>query len=188
MIEKLGRFTLSAREEGGVEVSSGDIKPSKVMCERSLVGRIFGGNAVNYTGLKQTMTKLWCVEGSLKVIEMENKMYQFVFSSDEERQRVLDKRPWTFDNQVLVLLPWKDEIGLEEKAFLSTQMWVQAWNIPAQWLSSATVWKLGQVFDHCLNVEIPESGSKEGRYAKLLVEVDLTQPLLRGTNLRCNGE
>lgn len=35
---------------------------------------------------------------------------------------------------------------------------------------------------------IPESGSKEGRYAKLLVEVDLTKPLIRGTKLRCNGE
>lgn len=68
-------------------------------------------------------------------------------------------------------------------------MWVQAWNIPAHWLSSATVWKIRQVFDHCLNVVvIPESGNKEWRYAKLLVEVDLTQPLLRGTNIRCNGE
>lgn len=35
---------------------------------------------------------------------------------------------------------------------------------------------------------ISENGSKEGRYAKLLVEIDLTKPLIRGTKLRCNGE
>lgn len=35
---------------------------------------------------------------------------------------------------------------------------------------------------------IPESGSKDGWYAKLLVEVDLSKLLVRGTNLRCNRE
>lgn len=35
---------------------------------------------------------------------------------------------------------------------------------------------------------IPEHGSKEGRYAKLLVEVDLYKPLLRGTMLNLEEE
>lgn len=35
---------------------------------------------------------------------------------------------------------------------------------------------------------IPEYGNKEGRYAKLLVEVDLMKPLIRGSKLRCNGD
>lgn len=57
------------------------------------MGRIYGENAVNFTGLKQTMTKLWCVEGSLKMVELKNKMYQFVFSK-KEGKRVLEKIPW----------------------------------------------------------------------------------------------
>lgn len=75
MLEKLGRFNLSEREELGVELSARDIKPSGDQCDRSLVGKIFGENAVNFTGLKQTMTMLWCVEGNLKVIELKNKLY-----------------------------------------------------------------------------------------------------------------
>lgn len=35
---------------------------------------------------------------------------------------------------------------------------------------------------------IPENGCKESRYAKLLVEVDLTKSLIWGTKLRCNGK
>lgn len=35
---------------------------------------------------------------------------------------------------------------------------------------------------------IREYGSKVGRYAKLLIEVDLTKPLVRGTKWCCNGE
>lgn len=35
---------------------------------------------------------------------------------------------------------------------------------------------------------IPESGSKEGRFAKMLVEVNLTQPLIRATTIYFEGE
>lgn len=35
---------------------------------------------------------------------------------------------------------------------------------------------------------ILEYGSKGGRYAKLLVEVYLTKPLVKGTKLRYNGK
>lgn len=44
------------------------------------------------------------------------------------------------------------------------------------------------MFPQCLNVFIPEIDSKEGRCAKLLVEVDLSKPLIRGTKLSFEGE
>lgn len=72
--------------------------------------------------------------------------------------------------------------------FFSTLIWIQAWQIPVQWLSNETTWKLGRIFNKCHKVVIPEAGSKDVRYAKLLVEVDLTKPLIRGTKLRCNGK
>lgn len=172
----------------GVDLDPTDIKGSEDLCEKSLVGRIFGDFSVNYTGLKQTMTKLWCDEGELRVIELKHQTYQFVFTKDEERKRVLDKRPWTFDNQLLVIHPWQEGIDSNPSAFSVTPIWLQAWRIPVQWLSSETIWRLGGIFNKCLKVVIPEYGNREGRYAKLLVEIDLMKPLIRGTKLRCKGD
>lgn len=78
------------------------------------------------------MEILWCAEWSLRVVELKSKMYQFIFTKKGKRRRVLDKRSWTFDNQLLVLQPRKENIDREEEAFLSSQMWVQAWSIPVQ--------------------------------------------------------
>lgn len=39
-----------------------------------------------------------------------------------------------------------------------------------------------------MDVIIPESGSKQGRHLKILAEIDLNQPLLRGTKLKCSGQ
>lgn len=142
-VKRLENFKLSGKEEVGVEIDLKDIKISEKLCTKNLVGGIFGDNAANYTGLKQTMTNLWREKGELKIIELNNTMYQFVFLQDEERKRVLDKWPWTFDNQMLVFHHWRKDIENDTKAFLSTQIWVHTWQIPVQWLSVATVCKLG---------------------------------------------
>lgn len=188
MVQRLASFRLSEKEGGKMELNSTDIKRSREACEKSLVGRIYSGNGVNFTGLKQTMAKLWCVEGSLKVVELRNKMYQFFFTKEEERTRVLEKRPWTFDNQMLVIQPWKQDIDRDERAFHKSPMWVQVWQVPTQWLTSETIRKIGKIFAQCSNVIILENGSTEGRYAKMLVEVDLSKPLIRGTSIRFEGD
>lgn len=75
ILERFGRFKLSDREKVGVALNSVDIRTNKELCEQSLVGKIFGENGVNFTGLKQTLTKLWCMNGSLKVTELQPKLY-----------------------------------------------------------------------------------------------------------------
>lgn len=92
VLNRMENFRLSEQEAEGVDIDLLDIRISEAQCTKSVVGRIFRENAVNYTGLKQTMTKLWCAKGELKVIELENRMYQFVFSKADERKRVLEKK------------------------------------------------------------------------------------------------
>lgn len=115
-------------------------------------------------------------------------MYQFVFTKEDKRKRVLEKRQWTFDNQMLVIHPWRKGLDYAPDVFCLSLMWVQAWQIPVQWLSMEIAWKLGRVFSKCYKVVIPKNGSKEGRFAKLLVEINLTKPQTWGTKLRCKGE
>lgn len=188
MVLRFEKFKLSETEGGEVALSSADIRASREACEGSLVGKIYGGMGVNYTRLKQTMSKLWCKEGSLKMVELKNKKYQFFFSNEDEKRRVLEKRPWTFENQMLVLHPWKQDIEKDETLFHFSPMWVQVWEIPPQWLTSQTVWKIGKVFKKVSNVIISETGSKDGRFVKMLVEVDLSKPLTRGTSLSFEGD
>lgn len=47
---------------------------------------------------------------------------------------------------------------------------------------------MGKVFNQGSNVLIPENGNKEGKYVKLLVDVNLTKPLILGTRIRYNGK
>lgn len=47
--------------------------------------------------------------------------------------------------------------------------------------------KKGAVFEDVKDIMISQTGSKEGKHVKILAKVKLTQPLLRGTTVRCQG-
>lgn len=88
----------------------------------------------------------------------------------------------------MILHPWEPGLDRKDEAFGSTRCWIQVWHIPNHWLSLETGWKVGNLFKKCYNVVIPKTGSKDSRHIKLLIELKLNKPLLRGTNLKFEGE
>lgn len=67
-------------------------------------------------------------------------------------------------------------------------MWIQVWNLPSHWLAKDAGFRFKKLFEDVMDVIIPESGSKRGRHMKILASVNLEKPLLRGTNIQCNGQ
>ena len=64
---------------------------------------------------------------------------------------------------------------------------MQVCNLPIHCLSKAVGKKVGTVFHEVKDVLIPQNGGKEGKHMKLLVVVDIKQPLLRVTLVQING-
>lgn len=54
----------------------------------------------------------------------------------------------------------------------------------SHWLSIDTRKKIGKLLGTVMNVLVVDSGGPEGRHIKLLSEIDLTKPLVKGTKLR----
>lgn len=107
----------------------------------------------------------------MKVVELGSNFFQFIFDKKEETDRILQKRPWFFDNQMLVLHHWKPDLQREDP---SCPMWVQ---IEAYLFIGARK-RLAGNWD----------GSTESRMIRLLVELELDKPLLRGTKIKLGEE
>lgn len=183
----LQRFELSREETTGIELQGTDVKQSVEECTLSLVGKILGEKIANFTGLKNYVNHAWGFPRHLRISEVGPNLYHFIFSLDEEMQRVLNGGPWILDNQLLVVRKWKEGIERDKEAFRSTFLWVQIWNLPIHWVSQATGFKLGKLFKDVKEVVIPQGGSKGGKYLKILVNVDLCKPLIRGTIVKLGG-
>lgn len=106
----------------------------------------------------------------------------------EERNRVLQKRPWCFDNQVMVIQPWRPHLRGKDPSFHKVQIWVHIHGLPNHWISKEVGWKLDKLLYKCLNVIYPEHGGKEGKILKLLVDFKLDKTILRGTKIKLEGK
>ena len=90
---------------------------------------------------------MWSFEQNQKVVEIGVNKFQFIFNNNDDMERVLNRSPWIYDNQPLVVLPWKEGIQQDDEAFPRTWIWVQLWNLPIHWVTKGIGRKIGRVFD-----------------------------------------
>lgn len=167
-----------------MELQDGDVSLGMEEAGRSLIGKVFGEKKANLVGVRSTMMKLWGSRGLCKVVSLDLNVFQFVFKAESDRDSILQGRPWLFDNQLLILHPWEADINWKEFSFTCSPFWVQVWHIPHQWISIETGKKIGGVLGTVTDVMIVDAGGHELRHINILVDIDLTKPLLRGTKLK----
>lgn len=100
---------------------------------------------------------------------------------------MLNGRLWIFDGKPLVLQPWSEAVEEDQEALKKTRVWVHIWNLPIHWLTMEAGKKISKVFSAVKEVVIPNFGSRDGKHMKISAEIDLTQPIIRGTMVKMNG-
>ena len=99
-------------------------------CRKSIIGKVAGDKVANLAGMTSFTNNMRTFAKNLIVVEIGVNLFQFTFASLHDRDRVLGGRPWVYDNQPLVVLPWREGLEGESKAFNSTWIWIQIWNLP----------------------------------------------------------
>ncbi|KAK6128037.1 hypothetical protein DH2020_038201 [Rehmannia glutinosa] len=179
--DKFMKFVLSSEEKTGIALEESDVAFGIQECNKSLLGRIFGEKKASFTGIKNTMAIIWQTREAFSVREVGVDAFQFVFRNKDDKEKVLKGKPWSFDNQYLILKEWNEERYAQVQYFHTVELWIQIWNLPLHWISIETGFRIGRLFGSVLDVNIPEMGSSYGRFVKARVEVNLNKPLIWGT-------
>lgn len=183
-LSRMHSFQLFEEEKKGPQLELKDVQFRMAECQRSLVGQTHGDKATNFTGLKNMLSSLWAFIAPFKIKETGFNRFHFVFFSQQDKLKILNDKAWTFDSQFLILRPWVENMVSLNYSLHKVQLWIRVWNLPPQWISKETGLRLNQIFCNVFDVIIPENGSKQGWFLKILAEIDLNKPLLRGTKLR----
>ena len=73
-------------------------------------------------GIQSAMMKLWQHRGLVKVVTLKPNYFQFIFEKESERLPILQARPWFFDNQLIVLQLWREDLECEDVCFKSSPL------------------------------------------------------------------
>ena len=101
MINTLENWKLTTNEEEVISISDEGQKAEIESCSQSLIGKFLTCGYFNKRVAQGTLKRAWGLENQ---VEVGANLFQFKFNSEFKMNRVLKGGPWTFENQVLLLV------------------------------------------------------------------------------------
>ncbi|KAL9689716.1 hypothetical protein QQ045_010105 [Rhodiola kirilowii] len=92
-------------------------------------------------------------------------------SAKEERNRILDLGPWSFDNQPLVLCHWSPDMNYSLESVVSLPLWVTFPELPPHMQREDMLSKLASSIGRPLRTDGFTAQKEKLMYARVLVEV-----------------
>lgn len=104
----------------------------------------------------------------------------FKFSEKADKRRVLAGRPWSFDQQMLVLNEFDGKTPPSQMAFTHSPFWIQVHDMPLLCMCKAVGTKIGSSLGELEDVDMAWDGAGWARCLRMRVRIDLIKPLERG--------
>lgn len=183
-----GRISLFDREKEEISISEGEIAVLRERGSRCLVGRIGTEKRINREAFRTLLTRLWRPLGQVIFQAVQEHLWIFEFSDGDDKRRVMEGRPWLFDRYILILNEFDGSKAPTQMEFLHSPLWVQVHDMPLIYMSKEVGRKISSSLGECLEVDVAGNGGGWGRWLRIRVNLDLTQPLERGRALNFNGQ
>lgn len=143
--------------------------------------RRFGvAKKIHRESFKANLLHIWRTMGSVFFKEIQENLWLFEFSDDNDRHRVLEGRPWSYDRTILIMIEFDAKTPLSQMDFSSSPIWLQIHDMPLGCMSRGVGFKIGSSLGKVEDVAIAADDVGWGKYLHVRVIINLYQPLDRG--------
>ncbi|XP_041025325.1 uncharacterized protein LOC121265703 [Juglans microcarpa x Juglans regia] len=181
------KFRLSEEERLVVDVGEeieGDVRECG---ERSIIGKICMERTIGREILAVTMGKIWRISKPAEFREVGDNKFVITFQSLNDKRRVLDGRPWLFDNHLFALKAFEVYSQPNEWKFDSEWFWIQIHNLPMFCMTKEKGRVIGESLGNLIDVDVPSDGIGWGEFLRVRVEIPLKRAVVRGRWIKVNG-
>ncbi|TXG69026.1 hypothetical protein EZV62_003961 [Acer yangbiense] len=142
-----------------------------------LVGKVLSTKHVNREAFRAVIPKIWQMKLEIEVVQ--DNIFLFYFRNQGDRFRVLAGGPWCFDNGILVLEKLSGTGDIAKVGLTRVVFWVQIPNAPFLCMTKEMSEFLGQLIGELIDIDVGVTGECFGKYLRLKVAIDISQPLKR---------
>lgn len=139
----------------------------------TLIGRLTNPAAPRLWSLFPFLSNRWNLKGKAAGSDLGRGIFQFRFDYEEDMQKVLDNRPYHYDQWMVILQKWEPIIS---DSFPSKiPFWIEIQGLPKHFWQPAMLQTIGEELGEVISKEITTSS------AKIRVLIDGLQPLTKET-------
>ncbi|KAK9266738.1 hypothetical protein L1049_027276 [Liquidambar formosana] len=150
-------------------------------CRSNLIGRVLlpkGSKPARLEDLQIKLSSLWKPQGHWLLVPLGKGYFDLHFSSVEERQRIWAFGSCNLDPRILRLSPWIPDFNPEDQRNSHVQTWVRIYRLSQEYWHFKHLAAIARGIGTPLKIDDATRMRKFGYYARVLVDIDLSNPLL----------
>lgn len=182
------KISLKEGEKRGITILEGEVEEVKEQGTMCLVGKLWMDKVANKETFKTVFSRIWRLMGRVVFKELQENLWLFEFSDNEDKRRVMEGRSWSFDRHILVLNEFDGTTPPPHMKFDHSPIWVQVHDMPLLCMTKRVGEKIGESMGVLEDVDVAGEGVGWGRCLRIRVNMDLTKPLERGRALHLGDQ
>ncbi|XP_073016744.1 uncharacterized protein [Primulina eburnea] len=153
-----------------------------------LVAKILSPKAMNRETFHHQMPRILQASRKAHIEAMGDNTFVCDFVSQRDRNRALTEGPWNFFKSLVI---FKEPMGWQnpnDMVFNELGIWVQFHNLPLAFMQGKLLNKVGRHIGKVEEVDSGENGVFLGRFVRIRVRINISQPLMKFIRIKANGE
>jgi len=127
--------------------------------------------------MMEKIETFWSPLKGIKIQEIETCLYTFQFNHQLDFQIILKKRPWYFDNHLLVLDILLENSNIDQVAITFVLFWIQVHNILLGYRTEKARKDITNYIGEFLEYDVKNNSNYLRTYMRIRVLLDVTKPL-----------
>lgn len=137
------------------------------------------GKPIGFNIMKTKLTSIWKLMGGFENMDIGNGYFIAKFEHEEDRNKVINGGPWIIFDHYLSVRTWATDFNAGMTTIDRTIVWARIPSLNLIWYDESFLWSLTSAIGKPVKVDLHILRVARGKFARICVEVDLNQPVVR---------
>lgn len=128
--------------------------------------------------MKDRLTRIWKLQGGFDIMDIDNGFYMVKFDLAEDREKVSSGGPWMIFDHYLAVTHWTPEFVSPAAKIERTLVWICFPGLNLVYYDESFLLAMASTVGKPIRMDTNTLKVERGRFARICVEIDLTQPVV----------
>ncbi|KAL8166153.1 hypothetical protein V2J09_007652 [Rumex salicifolius] len=144
------------------------------------------GRPVSHAVMDRRVRQMWNLKGRMTLMDIPNGYFVARFELEDDFLYVLTEGPWMIFGNYIVVRQWDPLFRPDSDVIHSTYAWIRLTGLDMVLYEENVLFGIASAIGNPIRVDLNTLMAARGRFARICVEIDITQPLFG--SIIVNGE
>ncbi|CAK8560653.1 unnamed protein product [Lathyrus sativus] len=166
-----------------IDIEQEDIETELRFWDNALILYVVGDD-LSMNTMKNFIQRMWNFIKMPDLYYHDDEYFLLRFNSQEDKEAIMMRGPYTIRNMPMILKEWQSGFNLKKGLLRTLPIWVKLPQLPLHLWGAKSLSKIGSVIGKPLVTVECTANKLRVSYARILIEVDITQPLIDEITIR----